>query len=75
MRALTNALELGGWVRSEREAQGRTQAQLAAAAGVSRPWLVRLESGAVRAELFRAFDVLAALGYGFTPQKLVQESR
>ncbi|QEO08995.1 helix-turn-helix domain-containing protein [Protaetiibacter larvae] len=67
---LTNAKELAVWARLAREAQNKTQSEVALAAGVSRAWLIRFEAGAVRAELFRVFDVLAALGYGLTPQPL-----
>lgn len=53
---------LGAAVRQERTARGLTQAAVARAAGVSRPFVIALERGdAARAELGRVLAVLAAL--------------
>lgn len=53
--------ELGAAVRTERHRRGLSQAALAAIAGVSREWLVRLESGAPRLEAEKVLSVLTAL--------------
>jgi len=54
--------DLGSFVRSERRAQGMTQADLAARLGVSRDWVVRLEQGHPRLEAQRVLDALVMLG-------------
>ena len=53
--------ELGLLIRSARQAQGMTQADLARAAGVGRQWIVAIEAGKPRAELGKTFQALAAL--------------
>ncbi|MBD8608833.1 helix-turn-helix domain-containing protein [Aeromicrobium sp. CFBP 8757] len=57
-----NPISLGAAVRERRLSAARTQAEVAADAGVSRAWLIRFEDGHPRAELFRVFAVLRALG-------------
>ena len=54
-------LQFGGVVRTERKNRGLTQAQLAAAGGVSRAWLARFETGHPAASLEQTFRVLRAL--------------
>ncbi len=54
--------DLAAAVRRTRKQRGLTQADLAKLAGVSRNWVISLESGtAGRAELGRTLDVLTAL--------------
>lgn len=57
-------VRIGTTVRALRLRRGRTQAEVAAAAGVSRQWLVGLESGPVEGvelgRLLRVLDVLDA---------------
>ena len=48
-------------VRTARNQQGLTQAQLAQRAGVGRDWLIRLEQGNPRLELSKVLDTFAAL--------------
>ena len=60
----TNAYTLGSLLRTERERQGRTQAELARLAGISRQLLVHIEKGHPRAELARVLAVVKALGSG-----------
>ena len=55
-------VDVGGLVRTTRERAGLTQVELARTAGVSREWLVKLESGRSRAEMPRVLDVLSVLG-------------
>lgn len=52
----------GALIRAQRMNQGWTQQVLADAAGVSRKFLIDLESGHKRAELGKTMAVLAALG-------------
>ncbi|MGL5810299.1 MAG: helix-turn-helix domain-containing protein [Nocardioides sp.] len=54
--------ELGVAVRSARQEQGMTQADLATRLGVGRDWIVRLEKGHPRLEAQRVLDALAVLG-------------
>jgi HTH-type transcriptional regulator/antitoxin HipB len=63
MQIATSA-DVGRIVRAARTRRAMTQADLAAAAGVSRRWLVDLEAGKPRAELDLALTVLAVLGVG-----------
>lgn len=56
-----NHIELGREVQRVRTQQGLTQADLAAAAGVSRRWLGQLESGHGGAQVDKVFAVLRAL--------------
>lgn len=59
---LVNPRDLGLHVRETRRRSGQTQAQLAAAAGVSRRWLADLESGKPTAAVGLVFRTLSALG-------------
>ena len=62
--------EVGVALRSAREGLGLTQAETAAAAGVSRKWLSEVEGGKATASLGLVLGVLDALGYEveFVPQ-------
>lgn len=59
---IETAAELGATIRQQRMASGLTQAALADKAGVSRKWLVEVESGKYSAEVGRVLDVLWAAG-------------
>lgn len=61
MAAITDARQLGVEIHSERVQKGYTQAGLAAAAGVSRAWLARLEGGHRTASVEQIFKVLRVL--------------
>lgn len=61
---VATAADVGRLVKAARHRRAMTQADLAAAAGVSRRWLVDLEAGKPRAELGLALTVLAVLGIG-----------
>jgi DNA-binding XRE family transcriptional regulator len=63
MKAALNAKDLGIEVRSERKAQGRSQAWIAARVGCRRQTIVDLEAGR-NVELNVLFGALAALGKG-----------
>lgn len=52
---------LGTAVRQARREAGLTQGELAARAGVSRPWLSQLENGKRSVEMGKVLAVLAAL--------------
>lgn len=52
---------LGAAVRQARQDKGLTQADVAARAGVSRPWLSHLENGKRSVELGKVLAVLDAL--------------
>lgn len=54
--------DLGAAVREARSVHGMTQADLAAAVGVSRDWVVRLERGHPRLEAQLVLDALHAAG-------------
>lgn len=56
----------GALIRHQRHSQGWTQQALAHAAGVSRKFLIDLESGHERAELGKTMAVLAALSLSLT---------
>lgn len=56
--------DLGLVVRAARRAQGMTQAELAARAGVTREWIVGLEKGNRGAEVGRVLQVLSTLRLG-----------
>jgi transcriptional regulator with XRE-family HTH domain len=61
--ALDSAVRLGAAVRAERERTGQSQTALAQKAGVTRQWLVLLESGRlVNPTLAPILRTLAALG-------------
>jgi HTH-type transcriptional regulator/antitoxin HipB len=61
MRPIQTSKVFGSAVRRARKEQGLSQAELAARAGVGRPWLSELETGKRTAELGRALSVLSAL--------------
>ncbi len=58
---LSNARDLGLYVRNRRQRLGTTQAELAISAQVSRRWLSDLEAGKPTAEVGLVFRVLHAL--------------
>ncbi len=66
MRPIQTSKAFGSAVRRARKDQGFTQVELAARAGVGRPWLSELETGKRTAELGRALSVLAALDLAVT---------
>lgn len=59
---IANARDLALLIRDRRRQRGMTQADLAEAAGVSRRWLLNLESGKPTAEIGLIFRTLDALG-------------
>lgn len=61
MRPIQTARAFGWAVRRARKERGLSQAELAAMAGVGRPWLSELENGKQTAELGRALAVLSAM--------------
>ncbi|WP_293785908.1 helix-turn-helix domain-containing protein [uncultured Aeromicrobium sp.] len=65
-RLLGTPADLGAEIRAARHRTGLTQADLAARAGVSRAWLIRLESGHPRAEIGAVLRVLDTLGLAIT---------
>lgn len=66
MRPIQTTRGFGAAVRRARKDQGLSQAELAAMAGVGRPWLSELETGKRTAELGRALAVVHALGLAVT---------
>lgn len=70
MRPIQTSKAFGSAVRRARKERGLSQAELAARAGVGRPWLSELETGKRTAELGRALSVLSALdlAVAFVPQ-------
>lgn len=66
MRPIQTTRAFGSAVRSARKDQGLSQAELAAKAGVGRPWLSELENGKRTVELGRALSVMSALGLAVT---------
>lgn len=54
--------DLGGAIRHERRQRGWTQAQLAAAAAVTRAWIIAIEQGKPTAEVAPVLRAIAALG-------------
>ena len=66
MRQMTHQGQLGHAIRVKRRERGLTQVALAAAAGVSAPWLSAVENGKPGAEIGLIFKVLAALGLSLT---------
>ncbi len=66
MRPIQTTKGFGAAVRRARKDQGLSQVQLAAQAGVGRPWLSELETGKRTAELGRALSVLSALDLAIT---------
>jgi HTH-type transcriptional regulator/antitoxin HipB len=61
MRPLATTRELGAAIRRARQDRGLSQAELAARAGVGRPWLSDMESGKRTAEIGRVLLVVSAL--------------
>lgn len=59
---LSNAHDLGRYVRDRRRAAGLSQADLATRATVSRRWLSDLETGKPTIEVGLVFKVISALG-------------
>ena len=59
---VNTATELGHLVRDKRKQQNLTQAQLANKIGVSRKWLIDLESGKATAEVSLVLRTLRSLG-------------
>lgn len=76
MRPIQTSKGFGAAVRRARKDRGLTQAELAAKAGVGRPWLSELENGKRTAELGKALSVLGALELGivFVPAPAVSAS-
>ena len=66
MRPIQTSKAFGAAVRGARKDRGLSQAELAAKAGVGRPWLSELENGKRTAELGRALAVLSALDLAVT---------
>lgn len=66
MRPIETTRAFGSAVRRARTSQGLSQMELAARAGVGRPWLSELETGKRTAELGRALSVLSALDLAIT---------
>lgn len=66
MRTIQTSKGFGAAVRHARKAQGLSQVELAARAGVGRPWLSELETGKRTVELGRALSVLSALDLAVT---------
>ena len=65
--SLTTPAQIGAAIRGARSRQGLTQKDLADQAGVSRRWLIMLESGnGERAELGKLLDTFDALGLELT---------
>ena len=62
--------DLGALIRRLRKERGLSQLSLCEAAGVSHPFLVRLEQGHSRAELGKVFDVVRALNAAVTLTKV-----
>ncbi|GAB5542884.1 MAG: helix-turn-helix domain-containing protein [Sandaracinaceae bacterium] len=61
MPQVTSAEDFGALVRERRRERGLSQQQLAAKVGVSRQWIVQVESGKPRAEVGLMLRVLNAL--------------
>lgn len=64
MRPVQTSRAFGAAIRRARKDRGLSQAELAAMAGVGRPWLSELETGKRTAELGKALSVLGALELG-----------
>ncbi len=58
---ISNAQDLGRYVREQRRLAGYSQEQLAVRAGVSRRWISAFEAGKPTAEVGLMFQVTAAL--------------
>ncbi|MCY4101659.1 MAG: helix-turn-helix domain-containing protein [bacterium] len=61
MRPLQTSRDLGAAIRRARQDRGLSQAELAARAGVGRPWLSEVERGKRTAEVGRVLLVVSAL--------------
>ena len=61
MRPLRTSRDLGAAIRGARQDRGLSQAELAARAGVGRPWLSEVEGGKRTAEIGRILLVVNAL--------------
>lgn len=59
---IANARDLGHYVRDRRRQLGKSQAELATAAQVSRRWLADLEAGKPTVAVGLVFQTLGALG-------------
>jgi len=68
VRRIRSGRELGATVRARRGELGRSQGEIAAAAGVSRQWLSELESGKQTAEVGLVLRVFDALALDLVPQ-------
>jgi HTH-type transcriptional regulator / antitoxin HipB len=66
MSVVRTTYDLGASVRVARRDRGWTQADLAEAAGISRPAVIGLERGNPHGEIGIALRVLAALGKSIT---------
>jgi HTH-type transcriptional regulator/antitoxin HipB len=67
MASVRTAAEFGAVARAGRLAQGWTQQQAANQAGVSRQFVIQVESGEhARAELWRVLALLASVGVELT---------
>lgn len=66
MRPIQTSRAFGSAIRRARTDRGLSQVELAARAGVGRPWLSELETGKRTAELGRALSVLSALDLAVT---------
>lgn len=69
MRPIRTARELGATVRARRGELGRSQGDLAAAAGVSRQWVSELESGKQTAEVGLVLRLFDALDLDLVPRR------
>ena len=66
MRPLRTSRDLGAAIRRARRDRGLSQAELAARAGVGRPWLSEMEGGKRTAEIGRILLVVSALDLAVT---------
>ena len=62
MHTVANSKDIGALIRGSRKAQGLTQEQLAAIAGVGTRFVRELEAGKESCQLGRALGVLNVLG-------------
>ena len=67
MRRLANVREIGAALRARRLELGQAQGDVAAAAGVSRPWLSEVEAGKPTAEIGLVLAVFDALELDLVP--------
>lgn len=67
MRNMKNVRELGLAIRDARRTAGLTQLELSQRAGVSRRWLIALETGEAKApDATKIFDTLRTLNLSFS---------